>query len=308
MVHVRRGTLRRRKGRLERSGDISRPCSITFRTRGKGDEHPNSNQRAHILRRTRGKTARHRLRALDEFLCQREVALLSRDDASIFVDIGFGEFPWTTLESADRFRKHFESLEVVGVDNEPRRVEAAQRWSDAKTTFCFGGFDATPTPARLVRAMNVLRQYPEAEVETAHEAMGQRLVDGGLLVEGTCNKNGAVLTAHLLRKKHATLQRESLLMFTDFSRGFAPLLFRDQLPRDLRRRVVEGEAVHSFFQRWTLAWEDVRRVVSAPRDVFVASALKLAEELAGIDVDPWLLSRGYLLWSPADGVPKAGGA
>ena len=81
--------------------------------------------------RTRGRTAPGRLRALDAYLCHFESALLTRrDDAwarAVFADVGFGEHPWTTLESAAAFRALNPDLVVVGVELDAERAQAAAR-------------------------------------------------------------------------------------------------------------------------------------------------------------------------------------
>ncbi len=71
-------------------------------------------------RRTRGRTSRSRLRALDAYLHQCERPLLERQDGTwrdaAFLDVGFGEHPWTTLESAALFRELNPQLPVIGVE------------------------------------------------------------------------------------------------------------------------------------------------------------------------------------------------
>lgn len=269
-------------------------------------------------RSTRGKTRPGRLKALDDALVYVAGETLHRVDGAwrdaVFVDLGFGEVPATTLEAAARFRQGHPGLRVVGVDIEHHRVAAAQQHAQPpQTTFRHGGFDlplAPDEPARLVRAMNVLRQYRPEQVDEAHMSMASSLLPGGLLVEGTCDKTGAVLTAHMLRRSgdvEVSLRREALIFATNFQQGFAPLLFRDRLPRDLRRAVKAGTAIGAFFDDWIAAWGQVRaegRV--APRDVFAATAYRLALVRPGVVPDAWLLERGALMWRPAEGVPVAG--
>ncbi|AFE06534.1 hypothetical protein COCOR_05711 [Corallococcus coralloides DSM 2259] len=264
--------------------------------------------------RTRGRTARGRLRALDAYLCQLEAPLLTRDDGpwarAAFVDVGFGEHPWTTLESASAFRALNPELSVVGVELDPERATAAARdHADARTHFREGGFALPLTPdepARLVRAMNLLRQGAPERIPEAHRAMSRHLLPGGLLVEGSSDTDGAVLVAHLLRRTPETEAptREGLLFHTDFSRGFAPLLLRDWLPRDLRRRVRPGDPMHAFFQAWEAAWKAARTEGhTAPPDAFAESAVRLARTTPGVATDAWLLARGFLRWSPPGGTP-----
>ena len=263
-------------------------------------------------RKTRGRTSPHRLRALDAYLCRRERDLLARRDGpwaqAVFVDVGFGAHPWTTLESARAFREVHPGLEVVGVELDGQRAEAAAAaHGDARTHFRQGGFELPLLPTesvRLIRAMNLLRSgYDPQLVSAVHRRLGEVVLPGGLLVEGSSDTSGAVLAAHLLRRHPDALVREALLFHTDFSRGFAPLLFRDWLPRDLRRRVVPGEAIHSFFAAWTQAWHEARAAGAAPpREIFGRSLIELTRRCEGVETDAWLVEQGYLLWRPPGGV------
>ena len=264
-----------------------------------------------ISRKTRGKTRPGRLALLDALLCTRERSMLCRADgqwqAALFVDLGFGETPWTTLELADAIRETGSTFGVLGVDIDAQRVARATRMERADVRFVEGGFDF-PAPAdraiAAIRAMNVLRQYREVDVAAAIEVLGARLLEGGLLIDGTSNKEGTALAAHWMRRGPHGLVREALAFSTTFARGFAPVLFRDVLPRDLRRRVVEGEPIMSFFAAWTHAWECARRAgARTPPECFAATAHCLAEEVEGVVLDNALLGRGTLVWAPPSGVP-----
>jgi hypothetical protein len=148
--------------------------------------------------------------------------------------------------------------------------------------------------------MNLLRVYPAEAVAQAHAQLGARVLPGGLVVEGSTDTPGRVLVAHLLRRSDVGLVREGLLFHTDFRRGFAPRLFRDWLPRDLRRRVKPGEFVFDFLADWEAAWTPVR---GEPRAAFRESVRGLASRVPGVEIDPWLLDNGYLVWRPVGGVP-----
>jgi hypothetical protein len=255
---------------------------------------------------TRGRTTAGRLTALDAWVCQTERALLLRRDgpwaAAPYVDLGLGDTPWTTLESADALRTVRPDLVVLGIDHDANRVAAAAPYADALTMFREGGFDLPP-PVRLARVLNVLRQYPPAELPDIHRRLGAAVLPGGLVLEGTSDARGGVLVVHLLRRGPDALVREGLLFHTDFTSGFAPLLFRDRLPRDLRR-VAPGTAHHTFLAAWTAAWSEARvSGVTEPAALFTASAAGLATRIEGIDPDPWLAAHGYLVWRPPGGVP-----
>jgi hypothetical protein len=248
-------------------------------------------------RPTRRRTREGRLKALDAFLVHVEGPLLER--AERVVDVGFGLEPWTTLEWSESLHAVNAEIEVVGIERESESVAAARTHARENIRFIEGGFDAVAplAPVSVVRAMNVLRGYPPGEIEAAHTRLAAPLVDDGLLVEGSTDTDGAVLVAHVMRKRAGVLVREELLFHTDFSRGFAPLLFRDWLPRDLRRRVVPGEPIHAFFERWTRAWQET----SGPDGERFAASWRAID---GAVTDAWLLERGYALWRPAGGVPR----
>lgn len=247
-----------------------------------------------IDRKTRGRTAPGRLRALDDYLLLAEEPLLRAPGDAAFVDVGFGEHPTTLLESAAALRAIAPGLPFVGLERDPARAAAALPLQDPRTRFVEGGFDALPSlgPARIVRAMNVLRTYREEDIAPAHALLGAPLIEGGLLLEGSSDPKGAILTAHLLRRRHGALHPDGLLFFTDFSHGFAPLLFRDWLPRDLRRRVRPGEPIHALLQAWTDAWSQIRAAHPEPRAAFSASVLALAQTHPEVDVR-WH-ARGYV--------------
>ena len=262
---------------------------------------------------TRGKTRPGRLARLDSFLCMRERELLARTDGpfaeALFVDLGFGQSLATTLESAQAFRSIGLGGGVLAVEMDPARVQAARALTNGSVQVRQGGFDIPFRKyerARLVRAMNVLRQYREHEAAEAHARMAARIVQGGLLVEGTSSKDGSMLAAHLLRQTSDGLKREGLLFSTTFTRGFAPIQMRDYLPRDLRRRVIVGEPIAAFFDAWMRAWEQAREHGSrAVRAAFADSCRRLATDTEGIHTARELIEDGYLLWTPPSGVPKA---
>ena len=264
-----------------------------------------------LHRPPRVRTRPGRLAALDAWLVNMEPSWQEWQgegaEVGVFVDLGLGRQPWTTLESAAALAPLAPSLRVVGVDMDEDCVRAAAAHAGPGLHFRRGGFHLPLLPeerALVVRAMNVLRQYPAAAVPAAHAALGDALLPGGLLLEGSSDRDGGVLVAHLLRQTPQGLHREALLFYTDFSRGFAPILFRDWLPRDLRHRVRPGEPIHTFFATWTAAWERVRgRGLRAPPTAFAASIQEAAAGLPGLCLLPWALRHGYCCWAPPSGVP-----
>lgn len=250
------------------------------------------------------------MRLLDQWLLHASGRYLTPDIFSTslqgaFVDVGFGEEPVTTLETAELLRRACEAqgggpLHVVGVETEPFRVERAQEFADESTEFLLVEFALThhlDRPARLIRAMNVLRQYAPEEVATAHGIWGEALEDGGYLIEGTCDGDGAVLTAHVLQRADGVLKHLGILFATDFSRGFSPWLFRDRLPADLRRSLRRGHPARSFLA----AWDDDAQAARAagatePGDTFRVAGASFAEANDEVICDEVMATTGHLFW------------
>jgi len=86
---------------------------------------------------TRGKTASNRLRRVDNFILLYERTLLTRTDGlfpfSLFVDLGYGFDPRTTLESAARFRRLNPNLPILGSNSQYRPCRCDLR----EATPCF---------------------------------------------------------------------------------------------------------------------------------------------------------------------------
>lgn len=245
---------------------------------------------------TRGRTAPNRLRRLDVFLLRTERRLITRTDPPFgdapVVDVGIGRAPWTTRETWQRLRCHAPALEVMGVDIDPHRVAAAQSYAADGLSFCEGGL-APPTRARLVRVMNVLRDYPPSDVRAAYGLLTGGLVEGGLLVEGSCDRFGRVLAVELTRGTASGGRSEGLLISTNFRAGFHPRMFRRYYPRAYRGRPAELETV---IDAWEKAWLSCGGRTA--RERFVRSTSELARMVPGISRDPWLREHGFLRWRP----------
>ena len=286
--------------------------------------HPKALTRSPQGQPTRGKTARNRLRRVDNFVMQYDPTLLRREDGlfrgAYFVDLGYGAEPFTTLESAERFRRLNPQLPVLGVEIDPPRVAAALPYADDLTHFRFGGFnvplrqraDGAAETVRLIRAFNVLRQYDESEVPAAWSMLVASLLPGGLLVEGTSEPFGRLWVANLLRKPLKSsqkgeaemegqdalpVQHEGLVFSTNFRLGFDPADFQAVLPKNLIHRVVPGEPISDFFEAWKRATRETAPMrVWGLRKWFMASAERLLLDGYDLLMQRKLLSRGYLLW------------
>lgn len=286
--------------------------------------HPKALNRSPQGQPTRGKTARNRLRRVDNFVIQYDPTLLRREDGlfkgAFFVDLGYGAEPFTTLESAERFRWLNPHLPVLGVEIDPARVAAALPNADALTHFRLGGFnlplcqraDGSMETVRLIRAFNVLRQYEESQVSASWSMLAHGLVPGGLLVEGTSEPFGRLWVANLLRKPVNSsqkgeagieeqgvlpVQHEGLVFSTNFRLGFDPADFQTVLPKNLIHRVVPDEPIYNFFEAWKRATRETAPMrVWGLRKWFIASAERLLLDGYDLLMQRKLLSRGYLLW------------
>jgi hypothetical protein len=249
---------------------------------------------------TRGKTARNRLRQVDNFLLLYEPGLITRPDDSLFVDLGYGAEAFTTLETAERFRRLNPELRILGVEIEPERVAAGLPYADVRTFFRLGGFNVpllAGESVRGLRAFNVLRQYSEAEVLPAWEQMARYVQPGGILIEGTSNPTGAIWAANLLRRVPEGWHKEALVFFTNFHLGFDPLEFQTILPKNYIHRMVPGEPIFDFFSTWKSAVAETSPVQTwGLRQWFAASAQALARRGYRINLRRRWLSKGWMIW------------
>ncbi len=256
---------------------------------------------------TRGKTAAVRLRRLDRFLLRTEPMLGWRHgrwaDAA-FVDLGYGWRPTTTMELADQLRTRVPAMPVIGIEIEPDRVEAAAPWADENTRFVRGGFEVPlrpRPPVRLLRAMNVLRQYGPEAVSDAHEQMLSVLLPGGLLVEGTSSPSGHRMVVNLLRKRidhppeHRVLFSANLRYPLDSPRDLQPVL-----PKDRIHAMGDGTAIAALMADWERAWLETHPTATFGTRVHFAEAGKvLMARRSDVERRPGLLRQGYLVWRPA---------
>jgi hypothetical protein len=249
---------------------------------------------------TRGKTARNRLRQVDNFLLLYEPGLISQAGDGLVVDLGYGAEAVTTLEMAARFRHLNPGLKILGVEIEPERVAAAQPFASEHTFFRLGGFNlplVSGESVRILRAFNVLRQYEEVEVLPAWEQMARGVQTGGLLIEGTSNPAGSIWAANLLRRVAAGWHQEALVFYTNFRSGFDPQEFQTILPKNYIHRITPGEPLHDFFAAWKAAAAETSPMQTwGPRQWFSAAAAALAERGYRINLRRKWLSRGWMIW------------
>lgn len=225
---------------------------------------------------TRGTTAPRRLRRADRWLVANWPAL--RSTASpLVVDLGFGASPVTTYDLAARLRRVNPTVRVVGLDIDPARVAAARAAaaggaaaSGSTVEFAVGGFELAGLQPDVVRAFNVLRQYPAGEVASWWAALTARLAPGGFAIDGTCDEAGRL--ASWIRLTAAGPQ--SLTLAVDLSGP--PGLVAARLPKVLISRNVPGEPIHGLLTALDDGWARLAwRSVFGPRQRFAAVVSEL---------------------------------
>lgn len=198
---------------------------------------------------TRGTTGVNRLRRSDRWLVHDDLVrdrLLSTPDPLV-VDLGYGAAPWTTFELAARLRTVRPELRVVGLEIDPARVVEGRD----SVRFARGGFELAGLRPTLVRAFNVLRQYPEDAVADAWSRIQANLAPGGLLVDGTCDELGR-RCAWILLDAHRPL---SLTLAWDPFTVDRPSDIAERLPKALIHRNIPGEPIHALLTAADRAWD-----------------------------------------------------
>ncbi|MFI1465379.1 methylase [Nocardia carnea] len=222
---------------------------------------------------TRGTTGTNRLRRSDRRLVHDPQinGVLHRAADPLVVDLGYGAQPWTTLELAARLRTVRPDIRVVGLEIDPGRVVPARDG----VRFARGGFELAGLRPNLVRAFNVLRQYPESAVAEAWATILSGLAPGGLLVEGTCDELGRRCTWVLLDGSGP----RSLTLAWDPLTVERPSDLAERLPKALIHRNIPGERIHALLSAADLAWAHTAPLaVFGPRIRWRAAAELLREQ------------------------------
>jgi hypothetical protein len=230
---------------------------------------------------TRGTTGHNRLRRSDRWLVHHSRirnALQAAADPLV-VDLGYGALPVTTLELAVRLRRVRADVRVVGLEIDPERVRAgqaaAQQGRAPGVDFARGGFELGGHRPVLVRAFNVLRQYPVESVPDAWAAMQHRMAPGGLIVDGTCDELGRRCCWVLLDARAPV----SLTLACDPFAIERPSDLAERLPKVLIHHNVAGQPIHTLLRAADRAWATVAgHGVFGPRMRWRAMTEQLAAE------------------------------
>jgi hypothetical protein len=250
---------------------------------------------------TRGTTNPNRLRRVDRWLAGPAAARLRGASDPLVVDLGYGANAVTTLELHERLRRQVRpDVEVIGVEIDAERVRAALGWARPGLSFVLGGFELPLAGNRrpvVVRAFNVLRQYPEDDVEPAWALIRGRLAPGGLLVDGTCDELGRRAAWIAVTAEDGPVSLTVSLRLAGLER---PSEVAERLPKALIHRNVPGERVHDYLAALDLSW--ARNAVLAPfgvRQRWLATARSLKEQGWPVLDGParWRLGELTVAWS-----------
>mgnify|MGYP000054644668 CR=1 FL=1 len=254
---------------------------------------------------TRGTTGRNRLRRSDRWLVHhpRVQRVLAEASDPLAVDLGYGALPVTTLELAARLRRLRADVRVTGLEIDPARVAAAAPSAGAGVEFARGGFELAGLRPVLVRAFNVLRQYPEAEVPAAWQRLRAGITGDGLIVDGTCDELGRRCCWVLLDAAGPV----SLTLACDPRRIEVPSDLAERLPKALIHHNIPGEPIHDLLTAADAAWASAAgQSVFGPRVRWRAMLERLAA--TGVPVEqPRRRLRDGILTVPWEFVAPAAG-
>jgi hypothetical protein len=235
---------------------------------------------------TRGTTNPNRLRRIDRYAAFLLESPLRHDSDRLVVDLGFGAAATTPAEMHARLRRTAPRVRTLGLEIEPARVAVAAAHAGAGLDFALGGFEV-PTPGGerpvLIRAYNVLRQYPEAEVPGAWALMAARLATDGLLIEGTCDEIGRTAVFLTIPAANAAASVRPATLTISVKTDFIdhPAQVADRLPKALIHHNVPGQPVHEWLLALDRAWYTAAPLATfSPRQRWIAMcrALKQAGE------------------------------
>lgn len=177
-------------------------------------------------------------------------AALQDCEEPVVVDLGYGRLPVTTLELAARLRSIRPDVRVVGLEIDPERVAVAREARSETIDFALGGFELAGLRPVLVRAFNVLRQYPEDAVAGAWDTMRSRLAPAGLIVDGTCDEVGRLSCWVLLDREGPV----SLTLACDPRAIERPSDLAERLPKILIHHNVPGQPIHTLLAAADREW------------------------------------------------------
>ena len=207
---------------------------------------------------TRGTTNPNRLRRVDRHLVAVHGPLLTQATHPLVIDLGYGATPITAIELHTRLTPLRADVEVVGLEIDQQRVDAAAGAERPGLRFQHGGFELAGLRPLVVRCLNVLRQYDEAAAADAWTTTTAGLQPDGILIEGTCDEVGR-------RAAWVTLDRNgprTLTLAAHLQTLGRPGELAERLPKALIHHNVPGQPIHALLASLDDAWD--RSAAHAP--------------------------------------------
>lgn len=256
---------------------------------------------------TRGTTGTNRLRRFDRWIAHLAGGTLRSATSPLVVDLGFGARPATTLEWQRDLLAVNPRTQVVGVEIDRERVRAAHGLILA----IHGGFEIpTDHDPLIIRAANVLRQYPRGEVERAWATMSARLAPEGWLLDGTCDEQGRLAAM-------VSIDGTGTPHWLTFSCRLAglerPSQVAARLPKVLIHDNVPGTPINALLADMDRAWQVAPRWGARQRWIAMAEELQRSWPVRD-GVSRWRLGELTVAWGAlaepkytAKGPPSPGG-
>jgi len=236
---------------------VSPPGNLGRLTGQRGPQRP-------VGAATRGTTFPNRLRRVDNWIVYALGDALRGAPDPLVVDLGYGETPVTTVELGARLAAVRRDVRVIGLEIDPERVAAASGVVDLpRLDFRHGGFELAGLRPMIVRALNVLRQYDEADVRGAWDTIAGNLAEGGVLIDGTCDELGRLCAWLTISAGPKPACPISLTLAASLSTLQRPAAFAERLPKALIHHNVAAERVHEFLRALDDAW-----AMAAPYSAF----------------------------------------
>lgn len=236
---------------------------------------------------TRGTTGTNRLRRNDRWIVASDAFRRASDP--LVIDLGYGASGVTAFELATRLRRERADAEVLGLELDPDRVATARGQleevragrtpfaSGLPVSFARGGFEVPVAGGRrpaVIRAMNVLRQYDEADVADAWRQVASRLAPGGMIFEGTCDEIGRIASWVDVASDATPAAFTISLRLAELEH---PGVVAERLPKALIHRNVPGERIHDLLTALDREWHRAAPLSTfgpVQRWLAVVSALK----------------------------------
>ena len=211
---------------------------------------------------------------MDNWIATQLADRLANATDPLVIDLGYGASPITAVELLSRLKPVRPDVHVLGLEIDPARVVAAKPAENHQLSFARGGFELAGRHPVIVRAANVLRQYPEESVLQSWSAMQAQLSENGVIVEGTCDEIGRRATWVLLDQNRPI----SLTICCKLDAIDRPSDVAERLVKALIHRNTKGNQIFELLRSMDAAWNlHAPLATFGPRQRWQAMAATVAE-------------------------------